>query len=87
MSNTIITKWQFTTTYLAEWYMVGYKRLAVPRQFLNHCALHVITGAYIVVYATSVYVLLWVLLVKEGGQRTLMVDDFQEEPGFHFVSA
>jgi hypothetical protein len=27
-------------------------------QFISHCALHMITGAYILVYVTSVYVLL-----------------------------
>jgi len=39
--------------------MVREKRLVVTRQFLNHFALHtMITGAYVIVYVTSVYVLL-----------------------------
>ena len=37
-----------------------HKRLAVtrPTQFLNQCALNMITGAYIVVYVISTYVIL-----------------------------
>jgi hypothetical protein len=48
--------------------------------------LHVITGAYIVAYVTSAYILLWVIPSKEG-QCTLTVDGFQEKARFHFVSA
>ena len=38
--------------------MVSDYRLAVDLQFMNHCALMVITGAYVIAYITSAYVLL-----------------------------
>jgi hypothetical protein len=44
------------TTFLAAWYMVRDKRLAIPRSISE--PLRCITGAYIAVYATSVYILL-----------------------------
>jgi hypothetical protein len=39
-------------------YGEGKKNCRYSSKFLNHFALHMITGAYIMVYMTSVYILL-----------------------------
>ena len=52
----MITKWRFMTTFLAAWYMVGGQE--TRRSSSIFLASDVITGAYIVVYAISVYILL-----------------------------
>ena len=58
MLFTLNINWECTRTSLPAWYMVSDYRLAVDLQFMNHCALMVITGAYVIAYVTSAYVLL-----------------------------
>ena len=55
---TLNINWKCTRPSSPAWYMVSDYRLAVDLQFMDHCVLMVITGAYVVAYITSAYVLL-----------------------------